>query len=49
MGLAPGEGVGLGLAISYGIVKEIGGTIQAQGNMEKGAVFVVTLPSYLES
>ncbi len=39
-----GEGVGLGLSISYGIVSEIGGSIEAKENENGGAVFVVSFP-----
>lgn len=40
----PGEGVGLGLAISSGIVGELGGRLTAQNAPEGGAVFEVRLP-----
>ena len=39
-----GEGLGLGLSISYGIIKEHGGSIVAASHAEGGAEFVVTLP-----
>ena len=39
----PGEGLGLGLSISYGIVKSFGGTIRAASHPEGGAVFTVEL------
>lgn len=38
-----GKGTGLGLAVSYGIIKEHGGTIVGS-NGQKGAVFTITLP-----
>ncbi|NUO07120.1 MAG: PAS domain S-box protein [Candidatus Brocadia sp.] len=38
-----GKGTGLGLAVSYGIIKEHGGTIVGK-NCQKGAIFTVTLP-----
>ena len=40
-----GEGRGLGLAVSYGIVRELGGHIQAENRRGGGAVFRVTLPA----
>ncbi len=39
-----GEGLGLGLAVSYGIVHELGGRLQA-GNCAEGALFTLTLPA----
>ncbi len=38
-----GKGTGLGLAVSYGIIKEHGGIIVGS-NSQRGAVFTVTLP-----
>jgi len=40
----PGEGVGLGLAISSGIVKDLGGRLTAMNAEGGGAVFEVQLP-----
>jgi two-component system C4-dicarboxylate transport sensor histidine kinase DctB len=40
----PGEGVGLGLAISSGIVTDLGGRLLARNGDEGGAVFEVQLP-----
>jgi two-component system C4-dicarboxylate transport sensor histidine kinase DctB len=40
----PGEGVGLGLAISSGIVKDLGGRLTAHNAPGGGAVFEVRLP-----
>jgi two-component system, NtrC family, C4-dicarboxylate transport sensor histidine kinase DctB len=40
----PGEGVGLGLAISSGIVKDFGGRLTARNAPGGGAVFEVQLP-----
>lgn len=39
-----GHGVGLGLAISYGIVKEHNGEITVESEIEHGATFLVNLP-----
>jgi two-component system NtrC family sensor kinase len=39
-----GHGVGLGLAISYGIIKEHGGTISIESEVGKGTTFIVRLP-----
>ena len=41
---APGDGVGLGLAISSGIVADLGGRLTARNWTEGGAVFEVELP-----
>jgi len=40
----PGDGVGLGLAISSGIVNDLGGRLTARNAMGGGAVFEVQLP-----
>ncbi|MCO8144905.1 ATP-binding protein [Rhodovulum tesquicola] len=40
----PGDGVGLGLAISSGIVNDLGGRLTARNGREGGAVFEVQLP-----
>ncbi len=40
----PGEGVGLGLAISSGIVNDLGGRLTARNGQSGGAVFEVQLP-----
>ncbi len=41
---APGDGVGLGLAISSGIVTELGGRLTAHNRPSGGAVFEMILP-----
>jgi len=40
----PGEGVGLGLAISSGIVSDLGGRLTARNGEDSGAVFEMQLP-----
>jgi two-component system C4-dicarboxylate transport sensor histidine kinase DctB len=40
----PGEGVGLGLAISSGIVNDLGGRLTARNGEAGGAVFEIQLP-----
>lgn len=42
----PGDGVGLGLAISSGIVNDLGGRLTARNAALGGAVFEVELPVY---
>ena len=41
---APGDGVGLGLAISSGIVNDLGGRLTARNRAGGGAVFEIRLP-----
>jgi two-component system NtrC family sensor kinase len=43
---APGEGTGLGLSLSYGLVKAHGGDLTYEPPPEGGAEFRVTLPIY---
>jgi PAS domain S-box-containing protein len=40
----PGEGTGMGLATVYGIVKNYGGEIMGESEVEKGSTFTVYLP-----
>ena len=40
----PGDGVGLGLAISSGIVNDLGGRLLARNGQSGGAVFEMQLP-----
>jgi len=44
----PGDGVGLGLAISSGIVNDMGGRLTAHNGEGSGAVFEMQLPIYIE-
>ena len=39
-----GEGTGLGLSVSYGIIKNHGGDIAVESEIGKGATFTMTLP-----
>lgn len=40
---SPGKGLGLGLSISYNIVRDFGGTLAARNHPKGGAVFIVDL------
>ena len=44
----PGDGVGLGLAISSGIVSDLGGRLQARNGHGGGAVFELRLPIWTQ-
>lgn len=39
-----GEGTGLGLSVSYGIIQKMGGRIEVQSNQGQGTIFTVMLP-----
>lgn len=41
-----GKGVGLGLAVSYGIIERHSGRIEVQSELGKGSTFTVHLPAY---
>jgi two-component system NtrC family sensor kinase len=40
-----GEGTGLGLSVSWGLVREHGGWIEVVSEPEKGSTFTVYLPT----
>ncbi len=42
------KGVGLGLAVSHGIIERHGGRIEARSSVGKGSTFTVFLPAYRE-
>ena len=41
---ASGKGTGLGLAVTYGIIKDHGGNIRVESDLGDGATFIITLP-----
>jgi PAS domain S-box-containing protein len=40
-----GQGTGLGLTLTYGVIQEHGGTIQAVNGADGGAIFTIDLPA----
>ena len=43
------RGIGLGLSITYQIIKKHGGTIKVESQWEKGTSFIINLPETLEN
>ena len=43
---APGKGTGLGLAVSYNIIEQLGGAMGAGNRKDRGAVFDIRLPIF---
>ena len=39
-----GEGTGLGLSVSYGIIRDHGGDIRVESEAGRGARFIISLP-----
>ena len=40
----PGSGTGLGLSICYGIIKDLGGTLEVKSKINQGSTFAIKLP-----
>jgi signal transduction histidine kinase len=45
----PGEGTGLGLSVSYGIIQAHEGAISVESTPEVGTTFAILLPLYTEA
>jgi signal transduction histidine kinase len=43
------KGIGLGLSITYQIIKKHGGTIKVHSQWEKGTSFIINLPETFEN
>ena len=46
---AVGKGTGLGLATSYGIIQDHGGSIRVKSKVGEGTTFTIQLPTYIET
>ena len=44
-----GQGTGLGLSVTYGIVRDHGGDIRLESEEGKGATFIITIPALSEA
>jgi PAS domain S-box-containing protein len=44
-----GQGTGLGLTITYGVVQEHGGSVHASNTTDGGAIFTIDLPAAIEA
>jgi histidine kinase len=42
-----GKGTGLGVSISYGIIKDYDGTIEIESEVGKGTTFIITFPALI--
>lgn len=40
------KGVGLGLSVCYGFIKDMGGDIQVESKLDEGTTFILSLPLY---
>lgn len=45
----PGQGTGLGLSVSYGIVRDHGGSIEVKSEVNSGSTFIIRLPRLEEN
>ena len=48
IGAGKEEGTGLGLSLSYGLIKDLGGEIKVESEVGSGSVFTIILPMYDE-
>lgn len=45
----PGQGTGLGLSVSFGIIQEHDGDIKVQSSLGRGSLFTIMLPIHMEN